>query len=275
MIKEKIARTIGKYRLLNKNDKIAVAVSGGKDSTTILYILKQLGYNVEALHIDVGIRNFSRKNLDNVKHFCAENKIKLHVFSYKNEYSYSLPEIQQILVRKNIKLKNCSVCGVLRRNLLNKKARTLGFDKLVTGHNLDDAAQEFLMNLFTARLSLSARLGPKTGLIDSKGFVPRVKPMYFIREKEIERFSKKQGFNVNYCACPLRALAYRNMIRIALDNYEKENKNVKENITGYFLKIMPWLEKRYENNKEINKCRSCGESCKDEICMKCVILGNL
>ncbi len=274
-MKEKISRTIKKYKLLDKKDRIAVAVSGGKDSTTILYLLKQLGYNIEAIHVDVGIRNFSRKNLENINEFCAENKIKLHVFSYEKEYGYTLPEIQQILNKKNIKLKNCSVCGVLRRNLINKKARILGFNKLVTGHNLDDAAQEFLMNLFTARLSLSARLGPKTGLVDAECFVPRVKPMYFVREKDIESFSRQQGFKVNYCACPLRALAYRNLIRNALDNYEKENPNIKEEIVDYFLGIMPELEKKYKNNNKINKCSLCGEASKEKICMKCIILGNL
>jgi uncharacterized protein (TIGR00269 family) len=271
-IEQKVKKTIEKYGLIRKKDKILVACSGGKDSTVILQILKKLGYDVSAITVDALIGNYTKENLKNIKEFCEKQRVKLHIISFRDEFGASLCYLKSILTGKGVKLGSCTICGVLRRYLLNKYARKLKADAIVTGHNMDDEAQSVLMNLFKNNLELLARLGPKTGIGVYKHFIPRIKPLYFVSEKEIKNYSKKMKFPVNYNPCPCRVNAYRNQIRKLLDNYEKKNINVKKNIIDNFLHILPLLKKNFKTKKEPEYCKNCGEPSKKEKCMTCQIL---
>ncbi len=268
-----IKKTIKQFRLISRNDKILVAASGGKDSTTILYLLKKFGYNVEALTIDAAIGNYTRENLENLVKFCGEHNIKLHIVSFKDEFGYSLCYIKSTLQHKGINLKSCTICGVLRRYLVNKHARKLKADKLVTGHNMDDEAQALMMNLFRNTLWLAARLGPKTGLHASRYFVPRVKPLYLTSTRDIIRYSKLMGFPVKYHPCPCSTDSYRRFVREMLNEWEQKNPALKRNIINYFLRIMPKLKKVYTRG-EISVCTKCNEPSSHKICKTCQILDN-
>jgi uncharacterized protein (TIGR00269 family) len=274
-IKQKIKKTIGKYKLISKKNKVLVACSGGKDSTTVLYILSKLGYDVEAITVDALIGNYTKKNLSNLKTFCIKEGIKLHIVSFRKEFGASLCYLKSILAEKGVKLNSCTICGVLRRYLLNKYARKLKADVIATGHNMDDEVQSVLMNLFKNNLELLARLGPKTGISNHKNFIPRVKPLYFVSEREIIEYSKFMKFPVNYDACPCRVDAYRNHIRKLLDSYEKASPDVKKNIINNFLKILPLLKKQFKTIKEPNYCSTCKEPSRNKICMACRILEKL
>ncbi|MBW2966443.1 TIGR00269 family protein [Candidatus Woesearchaeota archaeon] len=274
-IEHKVKETVEKYDLISKKDNVLVACSGGKDSTTVLYILNKLGYNVSAITVDALIGNYTKQNLENLKRFCRKENIKLHVISFKKEFGASLCYLRSILTQKGIKLNSCTICGVLRRYLLNKYARKLKADVVATGHNIDDEAQSILMNLFKNNIELLARLGPKTGIRKHKNFIPRIKPLYFVSEKEVIKFSKERKFLVNYNACPCRIDAYRNHVRKLLDRYEKENINVKKNIINSFLQVLPVLKKNFQTLKEPNVCNKCGEPSKNKVCMACQILSKL
>lgn len=269
----KVRKTIEKFNLISKKDKALVAVSGGKDSTTALYIVHKLFPRTEAITIDALIGNYSKKNLENIKRFCKEHGIKLHVISFRDEFGYSLCYIQSILKSKKIKLNSCAICGVLKRYLLNRYAKKLKMTKLVTGHNLDDESQNILMNFLRFNLELFSRLGPKTGLIKHKTFVQRVKPLYFCSEREIIEYSKKMKFPVLYDRCPCSEYAYRRFIENLLDEYEKKHKNVKMKIIDGFLKILPKVKDYYRTAEKIKVCRYCGEPSKKDTCMACNIIG--
>ncbi|MFC1800808.1 ATP-binding protein [Nanoarchaeota archaeon] len=261
--------TIRKYKLFTKKDKILVACSGGKDSTAVLFILHKLGYNVEAIHVDPTIKKFSEIHIANLKKFCSKHQIKLHILSFKQEFGYSLCYIRSILNSKGIKLKSCTICGVLRRYVLNKHVRELGATKIVTGHNLDDEAQSVMMNFFRGNMELSARLGPETGLIKDKRFVPRVKPFYFVPENAIEAYSKKHNFPVKYGACPCRVGAYRKEVADVLDNLPDKTKLT---IVNNLIKQLPLLKKKFKTTKQPNKCKHCTEPSKKELCQACTII---
>lgn len=274
-IEQKVAKTVKKYDLIGKDNKVLVACSGGKDSTTVLYILKKLGYNVSAITVDALIGNYTKQNLKNIKKFCKENSITLHIVSFREEFGASLCYLKSISSNKGVKLGSCTICGVLRRYLLNKYARKLKASVIATGHNMDDEAQSVLMNLFKNNLELLARLGPKTGIGSFKCFIPRIKPLYFVSEKEIKKYSKTMNFPVNYNPCPCRVGAYRNHIRKLLDSYEKVNPDVKKNVIKSFLKTLPNLKKQFKTSAEPEYCKSCGEPSKKEKCMACQILERL
>jgi len=284
----KVKQTIQKYNLLKKSDKVIVAVSGGKDSMTVLYLLKKLGYNVSALHINLEMGKWSEAHLQNIKNFCKKLEVPLHVYSVRKELGRSMCSIKSI-VKSKAKLQDCTICGIIRRWLINRKARQLGADVVATGHNLDDASQTVLMNYFKGNLFIGLNEGPKVGIIEDKKFVQRVKPLYFIPEKEVEKYSKAMKFPVIYERCPCVVGAYRHRIRGMLDEIEKKNPNtlgnssnfrrakkqrlfsVKENIVQSFLKLLPKLRKKVLAGKPIY-CKTCGEPGRNEICRACSIM---
>ncbi|MBW3001738.1 TIGR00269 family protein [Candidatus Woesearchaeota archaeon] len=272
---QKVKNTIKKFDLISPKDKLLVAVSGGKDSTAALYLLKKLGYDVEAVTVDVGAGDFSEINLSNIEKFCSEKDILLHKLFFEGEFNCSIAKIPLLLKKKGINMRSCAVCGVLRRYLINKFVRKTTATKVVTGHNASDEAQVYLMNLFKNKQEMNARLGPMPGLIRSKLFVPRIKPLYLITEDEVEKYSKIMNFPVKYGRCPFAFDAYRNYIRTFLNDYKKINPDVHLNIVKHFLKELPMLKKKFATSKKVNVCKKCGEPAKEKICRTCQILSHL
>lgn len=272
---KRIKKTIIQYKLLTKQEKILVAVSGGKDSTTVLYVLQKLGHHVEAITINALIGNYSKHNLENIKNFCKNHKIMLHVISFREEFGYSLCYIRDILKSKGLQWNSCTLCGVLKRYLLNKYTRKLKATKLVTGHNMDDVAQSILMNFFRNQLEMSSRLGPITGLIKDKKFVARVKPLYLTSEDAVERYSKLMNLPVKYGRCPCSVDAYRNTIRNLLHEYEQKHPGTKRSIVTWYLGNLKHIKNYYYTDAKLNYCKKCGEPSKKEVCMTCFILEKL
>ena len=128
---------------------VAIAASGGKDSTVLAYILKLLnekykyGLNLVLLSIDEGITGYRDDSLESVKRNQKEYNLPLTVLSYKDLYGWTMDEIVKQVGRKN----NCTFCGVFRRQALDRGAALLKCDVIATGHNADDVAETVLMNL--------------------------------------------------------------------------------------------------------------------------------
>ncbi|MFH1823336.1 MAG: TIGR00269 family protein [archaeon] len=273
MIESKVKNTIKKYKLCSKKDRILVAMSGGKDSTTVAYFLHKFGYNVEAIHINLLMGKWSDENLRDVKIFCKKHKIKLHVYDVRKEIGYALCYVKAVLKEK-ANLKQCTVCGIIRRKILNQKAREIKATKLATGHNLDDEAQNVLMNLMKGNPELGINLGPRTGSISDKKFIPRIKPLYFIKESEVRKFSEKHNLPVLYQRCPCVVGALRHKIRNQLDEFEKKNKDIKENLVNNFLKVQKQMRKNLKV-KALKYCKHCGEPARNEVCKACLMLNQI
>ena len=168
---DKIFKTIRQFDLIGKEENLGIALSGGKDSLTVLYILNKLSQQnpkikINAIAIDEGIAGYRDKTLEKAKEFCQNNNISLHIFSYKEEFGLTLDEMLKIL-----DVRPCTICGIFRRYLLNKKSKELKLTKLATGHNLDDECQSILMNQLKNNIQASARLGPKVGLIQDEKLI--------------------------------------------------------------------------------------------------------
>jgi tRNA-5-methyluridine54 2-sulfurtransferase len=271
----KVTKTISKYELIKAGDKVCVATSGGKDSLAVLYMTnlycKKYKIEIFALAIDEGIKGYRDHTLNDLRTFCKKYDIKLHVVSFKEKFGDTLDNIKDKAI-KDFNKKPCTVCGIFRRTLLNRSARELGATKLVTGHNLDDEAQSFMMNTLLGNMSHNASLGPVTGLSDNDKFVTRVKPLYFILEKETRLFALLKGFKVNFAECPNIDLSFRMTVRDEINTIENKLPGAKNGIVNSFLEILPMLKDYYRHKKQnrtFNYCKNCKDACSGEICNSC------
>ena len=268
-ISQKVCHTIKKYKLCNKKEKILVALSGGKDSTVTAYLLKKFGYNIQGIHIDLKIGKYSDDCLKEVKKLCEDLKIKLYVYDIKKEMGSGMCYLRSAIQSKHGKgkLRNCAICGVIKKWILNREARKLKADKLATGHNLDDEAQTFLMNIFKGSPKLSSNIGAITKNISDKKFIPRIKPLFYIPENEIREYSKKQKLPVVYEKCPCAFDSYRIQIRKFLEKIPNKNK---QNIMKNFNTINKKIQK--SKDTEIKYCKICGEPSRKDTCKKCELM---
>ena len=268
---KKVKNVIDKYKLVDKNEKVVVACSGGKDSTTTLYILKKLGYDVEGLMIDLIIGKWSDENLENAKKFCKEHDIKLHVVNMRKEFGCSICYIRSG-VQAKMKLSNCAICGVIKRWVLNKKARELGGTKIATGHNLDDEVETIMMNIFAGNPELSFGMGPKNGMLKNDKFVQRIKPLYFVTNEEVRKYSETMNFPVLYDPCPCSINAFRKDMRKWIAELQKEDPEIKTRLVKNFLRMLPTLRKNYKTKRMIMDCDTCGEPSNNKICKRCELI---
>ncbi len=273
----KVGETIKEFNLFTKKSKIAVGVSGGKDSLALLHILKKLGYDVEGLFVDEGIENYREKSKEDLKLFVEKNKIKLTKVSFEEEAGFTLDQAM-----KTKKYHACTVCGTLRRYLLNK--HTKNYDVIATGHNLDDEAQTIIINLARANTDLLLRAGPKSE--PNKQFTQKVKPFYYITEKQILTYVIINNIRVDFGECPYAYTSYRAQVRDLLNKIESEKPGTKLNIIKKYLELKNELTKQkqtpehledIETKKETNiqVCEQCGEASKEKICKACQLKNNL
>ncbi len=265
-VEKKVLETVQKTFMINRNDKVLVAASGGKDSTNLLHILHKNFPKVEALFIDEGIKNYRERSKSFLKKFCKKHKITLHTSSFKEEFGTTTDQIVKL---DSTKTSPCSKCGVLRRYLINKKALELGADKLVTGHNLDDTCQDILMNIFQFNMEKLAR----TKSI-SPSFVQRIKPFRRVSERESMAYSIIKGFESNEGACPYVSESFRSLIREELNDLEFKFHGSKVNLQMIFDRLVPNLEKKVMKNR-LNKCENCGGPTSRKVCKTCQILEQL
>lgn len=273
---KKVFQTIKKYRLIDRKDKVGVATSGGKDSTTALYLTKKYFQkanlpkeNLFALGIDEGIKRHRQESLKNLKKFCKEKQIKLKIVKVKDNFQTTIDQSAQKI--RKLGKKPCTVCGIWRRYLLNKYARKYGATKLVTGHNLDDEAQGILMNQFKANTTLTASLGPLSRVKEHQLFVPRIKPLYFCSNEEVELYTKLKKWDLDYCHCLYAEEGYRFQIKKMLNQFEEKYPGTKEGIVKSYLEILPLLKEKEKKalRGEIKICQECGEPANQKICNAC------
>lgn len=187
-------RGIHEANLLRPDDKILVALSGGKDSLVLISGLLELGYNATGLFIDLGIPGSSDAAREHVQDFCSENGIALIVSDMKKE-DLAIPD-----VKKAIKRPVCSVCGKIKRHFFNAAAVAGGFDVLATGHNLDDEVARLFSNVLRWD---QAYLGAQGPLLEAReGYCRKVKPLWRLTEFETANCAFIKNIRPHWAPCP-------------------------------------------------------------------------
>ncbi|PRW32553.1 cytoplasmic tRNA 2-thiolation 1 [Chlorella sorokiniana] len=210
-LEQEVHETITAARLFKPGERVAVAASGGKDSTVLAHMLTTLnarhGYGLDLflLSIDEGISGYRDDSLETVKRNEAQYQIPLHVFSYKDLYGWTMDEIVAAVGTKS----NCTFCGVFRRQALDRGAALVGADKIATGHNADDVAETVLLNILRGDVP---RLGRCANIITGEDSpLPRVKPFKYTYEKEIVMyayFKKLDYFSTECIYSPFAARGF-------------------------------------------------------------------
>ena len=254
--------------MFNKGDNVGIAISGGKDSLSLLHVLNKLAKEQKttkliAILIDEGIHGYRNVSRKKAEEYCKEIGVKLHVYTFEDEFGYTLDK-----ALKNLKVNSCTICGIFRRYLLNKYSQKLKIEKLATGHNLDDEAQSIIMNYFKNSIKTSSRLGPVTGVKKNRKLIQRIKPFYFLSEKEIMTYAYLNKLTDLFNECPYSQDSYRNDIRDFLNKFDIKYPATKSSIIQSFLEILPMLKKKYKKTV-INYCDECGEPCSQKLCKAC------
>ncbi|MBU0893943.1 MAG: adenine nucleotide alpha hydrolase family protein [Nanoarchaeota archaeon] len=266
-LKTQISNTIKKYKICNKHEKVLVALSGGKDSTVCAYMLHKLGYNLEGFHINLGLGAYSERCEKSTKELCTQLEIKLYVYDFTKKHGSSMCYLRTTIQSKKA-LKNCAICGVIKKYIINKEARILKADKIATGHHLDDEAQTFFLNILKGAPELSASTGPLTRNISDKKFIPRIKPLFFCFEEDIKNFAKQKKLPVVYEPCPCALDSYRLQVR---NFFKTLSTKEKKNIINNFDKIKDKIKKQ---SGKMNYCKICGEPTRKKICKRCELIKN-
>ncbi|MFA5076931.1 MAG: TIGR00269 family protein [Candidatus Micrarchaeia archaeon] len=264
--------TVREYRMIRPREKIAIGLSGGKDSVVLLHLLaklrKKLPFEIVAITIDEGIAGYRSKTLAVAKQECKKLKIPLKVLSFRKGTGFSLDEIMK-------KEGNaCSWCGVFRRYLLNRGARTEHASKIAIGHNLDDVAQTVLMNMMRNEPARLARfLEPVS---EDDAFVPRIRPLMRAPEKEIAAYAMMKGIGIKYSECPYAYQSFRQHVKGQLNETEGEYPGTKIRILKSFLEMEKLMRAGLGKGKtEILKCSRCREPASANLCMACKMMERL
>jgi len=255
-------------RMFERGERVAVAVSGGKDSLTLLYLMSKhadaLGVEVVAVLVDEGIRGYREEKARAAEAYAKEWGVELVVKSFREELGFTLDEAVSALMEDGLRYKPCTVCGVFRRYLLNRAALELGAGKLATAHNLDDEAQAFLMNALQANLPSIAREGPRSERVHEK-LVPRVKPFYFIPEKEVLTYALLHGIESPPVECPYIVYSLRHPLRRWLNEVAERDPSVKHRVIALKNALAPLLDR----GGPFRSCRVCGMPSSGEVCKAC------
>ena len=237
-----VRRCVDDYHMIEEGDKIAVGVSGGKDSLVLLVLLAGLReyfnkpFELEAITIDMGLG----MDYSGVEELCKQ--INVPYFIVKTEIA---PIIFDHRKEKN----PCSLCAKMRRGALDQAIKERGFNKLALGHHYDDAVETFLMSLlFEGRISC---FQPVTNL-DRTGII-QIRPMLYIHEKTVDNFSQRRGLPVIENRCPVDKETKREEVKQLIFQLSKTYPELKERIFGAMQRfpLPEWEPKgRYKRPRE-------------------------
>ena len=273
-IEKKAIRTIKKEKLLDKGDKVLVALSGGKDSVTTLEILDSFRQrniiDICAVTVDEGIANYRQDGVDIAIRHAERLGIEHKVVSLKEEYGISLDEIMQ---RENHK-GSCTYCGVFRRTIINKAAREMNATKIATGHNLDDEVQGIMMNYLEGNTDNLTKLGPKSESL-AEEFTTKIKPLREIPEREIGLYVVAKELEVHFDSCPYAMQSFRGEVSEVINQRAEKHPTIKYSTLRGYDKIKNILKNELKKDYSHGRCKRCGEPASNELCKACSFLEEL
>jgi uncharacterized protein (TIGR00269 family) len=274
-IEDKAAKTISRYSMVGYGDRVAVGVSGGKDSLSLLYVMKKLfdqhpnnGNELVAVTIDEGIEGYRDESLQIVKDFCAQLGVESRVLSYKSLFGVDMDEA--MVLRPSEKMSSCSMCGTFRRRAIDIAAETVGADVVATAHNMDDQLQTFMINVLAGDVERIGWIYPEPV---EYGGMKKIKPFIEIYEYEIAFYALQREIPFQSEECPYMNESIRTDLRGFFNNLERDHPGIKHNAYNSMMKIAKNL--RESSRSEGRKCTVCGRGSTGDVCSVCKTLNVL
>lgn len=255
-------RFIKKYDMFTRDQRVLVAVSGGKDSLALWDVLLGLNYQADGLYIGLGIDggvDYSAQSLAMIRTFLQDRpEATLQVVDVKETYAASIPEASRLTRRGRVK--PCSVCGLVKRHIMNRVAREGEYDVLATGHNLDDEAAVLFGNTLRWQTGYLARQAPVLPA-SADGLARKVKPFCRFYERETAAYTLLRGVDYIYDECPYSVGASSIHHKTVLSDLELESPGTKLQFYLGFLRARK--EGAFEGiaggRPEMRPCRLCGQ----------------
>ena len=276
--REQVRKAIDEFDMFTAEDRILVAVSGGKDSLGLWDLLLEMGYQVDGLYLGLGIGDtfgadevgagYSRSSGEYTRAFATDRGATLVEINLPTDFGYDIATGAAAAGRAP-----CSACGLSKRHLFNSAALDGGYDVVATGHNLDDEAAVLFGNTLRWNVEYLGRQLPV--LPGGDGFVRKVKPLVRLSEREMAAYCVLRGIDYIVEECPMadgnRHLAYKH----ALNAIEEQSPGSKHAFYFEFLSKASGLFQPLaaaERDSALSACTSCGSPTTGDICAFCSLV---
>lgn len=255
-----VAKAIKEFDMFSPEDRLLIAVSGGKDSLAIWDILIDLGYDTTGFYLDLGIGGYSTRSKEASIRFAEQRDAKLIVRSLQQEHGFTVPELSKLTGRVP-----CSGCGLNKRYEFNRAALEEGFDILVTGHNLDDEVATLFGNVLHWNTDMLGRQAPVlaervlgSGPDARTALVKKVKPLVRIAERESAAYALLRGIDYIIEECPMVEGNTQHRYKEAITLIEEASPGTKSQMYFGFLKKAADRFKEEDGPTELVACVECG-----------------
>ena len=253
-------RTIEKHGMFEPDDRVLVAVSGGKDSLALWDVLTRLGVSADGLYINLGIRgkeDYSAASQAKAKAFASERGLSLQVVDVQGTYGESIPQLAHRTGRG--RAKPCSVCGLVKRHVMNRLTLEGGYAALATGHNLDDEAAVLMQNTLRWQTGYLARQSPVLEATQP-GLARKVKPFCRLYERETAAYVLVRGIDYIYDECPHATGATSITYKQLLTSLEGRSPGAKHSFYLDFLRAKRKGQFQVTaETVELHPCSECGQ----------------
>ena len=264
LCRDQVAKAIKELQMIEPDDHVLVAVSGGKDSLALWDILLELGYRADGLYLGLGIGDYSDASGDRARAFAAERGLTLVEVDLPRDHGFDIPSGARAAKRVP-----CSACGLSKRHLFDEAARTGGYDVVATGHNLDDEAAVLLGNVLHWQTDYLGRQRPV--LPQRDGFPRKVKPLVRLGEREMAAYCVLRNIDYQVEECPMAAGNRHLGYKEALNAVEAASPGTKHDFYFGFLSRASehFTADALGEEHSLGPCATCGSPTTGEICAFC------
>ena len=271
-VHDQVAKAIRHDRMFSRDDRILVAVSGGKDSLVLWDVLLKLGYRADGLYVDLGIEGYSTRSREKVAMFADTTAraagATLLQHEVKREEGAGIRELAVLINRPT-----CSACGTIKRYQFNRAAVDHEYDVMATGHNLDDEAARLLGNVLHWQDEYLDKQGPSLpASVD--GFAKKVKPLYRLTERETAAYAILNGLDYVVEECPMAKGSKMLLYKEVLNRLETESPGTKHRFYCGFLdrqadKVSSPHSMAEKDRAALHPCPTCGQPTTADVCSYC------
>ena len=247
-----VKRSIKRFGILRPEERVLIAISGGKDSSALAAVLKELDYDAELLYIDLGIGNYSEESERVVRELSSSLDLSLNVVRLR-DYGFTVDDVARKMRRKT-----CSACGTAKRYIMNRFARENSFDVVATGHTAEDIASFYIKNVAGGTRVWAEKLMPRNEPFDEK-IVTRAKPLFEVSEKENMLYVLVNDIPHTLMECP----------HAPNPEWKEIVYDIERRKPGFVKNFVRGLVRPAEEFEETKYCKICGEVSSGDVCAFC------